>query len=51
MAHALPHVRKVIVFDMEGLRSLDDARVMSLDGLLALGRERRQAQPGLIDER
>ncbi|RZI42395.1 long-chain fatty acid--CoA ligase [Herbaspirillum sp. HC18] len=34
----LPKLRKIIVFDMEGLRDLDDDQVMSLDALRALGR-------------
>ena len=35
----LPLLRKIVVFDMEGLRDLHDAGVMSLDALRALGRE------------
>ena len=35
----LPLLRKIVVFDMEGLRELDDPGVMSLDALRALGRE------------
>lgn len=35
----LPLLRKVIVFDMEGLRNLDDPGVMSLEALRVLGRE------------
>jgi len=34
----LPHLRKIIVFDMEGLRDLRDDDVISLDTLRALGR-------------
>jgi len=34
----LPLLRKVIVFDMEGLRDLDEADVISLEALRALGR-------------
>jgi long-chain acyl-CoA synthetase len=48
---ALPAIRKVVVFDMEGLGELGDPQVIGLDELRALGRERLQAQPGLIDER
>ncbi|HEX9183712.1 MAG TPA: AMP-binding protein [Burkholderiales bacterium] len=33
----LPKLRKIIVFDMEGLRDFDDAQVMSLEALRALG--------------
>lgn len=39
----LPLLRKIIVFDMEGLRDLDDSQVMSLDDLRALGRAREAA--------
>ncbi|MGB7479820.1 MAG: long-chain fatty acid--CoA ligase [Burkholderiaceae bacterium] len=35
----LPLLRKIIVFDMEGLRELDDEQVISLDALRALGRD------------
>ncbi|GLT11959.1 fatty-acid--CoA ligase [Sulfitobacter porphyrae] len=35
----LPEIRKVIVFDMKGLRGLDDPAVMSLDALIELGRK------------
>ncbi|MDP2370658.1 AMP-dependent synthetase/ligase [Rhodoferax sp.] len=34
---ALPHLRKIVVFDMEGLASLDDPDVISLADLRALG--------------
>jgi len=47
----LPGLRKLIVFDMEGLARLDDPQVISLDALRALGRERLQAEPGLIAQR
>ncbi len=33
----LPRLRKIIVFDMEGLRDFDDAQVMSLTALRELG--------------
>ena len=35
----LPGLRKIVVFDMEGLHKLDDAGVIGLDELRALGRE------------
>ena len=47
----LPRLRKVIVFDMEGLAELDDPQVMSLDALRALGREHLAKHPGLVQER
>jgi long-chain acyl-CoA synthetase len=47
----LPKLRKIIVFDMEGLRELDDANVMSFDALRALGREHHATHPELIRQR
>ena len=47
----LPLLRKVIVFDMEGLADLDDPQVMSLDALRALGRQYLAQHPGLVQER
>jgi long-chain acyl-CoA synthetase len=35
----LPKLRRIVVFDMEGLRDFDDAQVMSLEALRALGAE------------
>src|SRR5256885_1663397 len=42
----LPQLRKIIVFDMDGLRELNDPQVMSLDALRAIGREYGAAHPG-----
>ncbi|MDP3513702.1 MAG: AMP-binding protein, partial [Sulfuritalea sp.] len=36
----LPNLRKIVVWDMEGLRDLDDAQVISFDRLRELGRTR-----------
>ena len=47
----LPLLRKIIVFDMEGLRGLEDEQVMSLDALRELGRQYNRQQPGAVDER
>ena len=47
----LPLVRKVIVFDMEGLRDFRDPMVMSFDELLALGDAHGAAHRGLWDAR
>jgi long-chain acyl-CoA synthetase len=47
----LPLLQKIVVFDMEGLRELDDPQVMSLDALRALGREHMARAPKLLDER
>ena len=41
----LPQLRKVVVFDMEGLRDLDDPDVISLDELRRLGRQYNADHP------
>src|SRR5215470_11615524 len=46
-----PGLRKIIVFDMEGLRGFSDPLVMSLDELIALGRTRAEAHPGEWESR
>jgi long-chain acyl-CoA synthetase len=38
-------LRKIVVFDMEGLRGFSDPQVISLDALMALGRERTASHP------
>ena len=45
-----PSLVKIIVFDMEGLRDLDDPMCMSFDDLLALGRAHGQANPSAWDD-
>ncbi|MBL8384130.1 MAG: AMP-binding protein [Burkholderiales bacterium] len=47
----LPQLRKIIVFDMEGLRELADPQVMSFEALQGLGRAHHEAHPGLFEER
>jgi long-chain acyl-CoA synthetase len=47
----LPQLRKIIVFDMEGLRDFDDAQVVSLEALRVLGADHDQRNPGAWDER
>ena len=47
----LPGIRKVVVFDMEGLGDLDDPQVIGLDALRALGREHLLDHPGLLQQR
>ncbi|MDP6953324.1 MAG: long-chain fatty acid--CoA ligase [Alphaproteobacteria bacterium] len=42
---------KVVVFDMEGLHDLDDALVISLDELMALGEALHREDPALWDKR
>jgi long-chain acyl-CoA synthetase len=47
----LPLLRKIVVFDMEGLRTLDDPDVISLDGLRALGRAHLAKEPDAVRQR
>jgi len=47
----LPGLRKIVVFDMEGLHDLDDPQVLSLERLRALGREFDAAHPGEWERR
>ena len=47
----LPLLRKIVVFDMEGLHHLNDPMVMGLDALRALGREHAQTHAGLLEQR
>lgn len=47
----LPRLRKIVVFDMEGLRELNDPGVISLAELRRLGREHNARQPDEIAHR
>jgi long-chain acyl-CoA synthetase len=47
----LPALKKIIVFDMDGLRELDDPDVISLAQLRRLGREHNMRQPDEIAHR
>ena len=47
----LPLLRKIIVFDMEGLHQFSDPRVISFDELQRLGAEYRAAHPELWETR
>jgi long-chain acyl-CoA synthetase len=47
----LPSLRKIIVFDMDGLREFADAQVISLDALRVIGREYDAAHPGEWERR
>jgi len=47
----LPSLRKIVVFDMEGLHQLDDEGVLSLKALRDLGREHLGSHPKALDER
>ncbi len=46
---ATPALRKMIVWDMEGLRNFQDPMVMSFDDLLALGKKSAAEDPHLFD--
>lgn len=45
-----PHLKKVVVWDMEGLKHFDDPMLMSFDDLLALGTKTDQEKPGLFEK-
>lgn len=47
----LPGLRKIIVFDMEGLHGLEDANILSLDALRALGRTYLTQHPQELQQR
>jgi long-chain acyl-CoA synthetase len=47
----LPLLNKIVVLDMEGLRSLDDPMVISYAALVELGVAHDKAHPGLFDQR
>ncbi|MEW6261464.1 MAG: AMP-binding protein [Thermodesulfobacteriota bacterium] len=46
-----PHLKKIIVWDMEGLHDFRDPMVMSFDQLLELGREMSSREPDLFQRR
>ncbi len=47
----LPKLRKIVVFDMEGLRSVNDPGIISLAALRTLGREHLAKYPQAVKER
>ena len=47
----LPRLKKIVVFDMDGLRDFHDPMVISLDELRTLGREHLKSHPKALDER
>jgi long-chain acyl-CoA synthetase len=47
----LPNLRKIVVFDMDGLRDFNDPQVISLDALRVIGREYDAAHPGVWEQR
>lgn len=46
-----PKLEKIIIFDMEGLRHLDDPQCLSLDALRELGRRQLEKRPDMWDRR
>jgi long-chain acyl-CoA synthetase len=48
---SLPRLRHIVVFDMEGLRDLNDPQVRSLDALRELGRAYAQQYPDALPAR
>ena len=49
--HELPRIRKVVVFNMEGLGELNDPQIISLEQLRDIGRHYLKANAGLIEAR
>ena len=47
----LPRVRKIVVFDMDGLRGLNDPDIISLSALRALGRTYNALYPQAVQQR
>jgi long-chain acyl-CoA synthetase len=47
----LPRLRKIVVFDMEGLRDLNEPDVISLEDLRVLGRQYLSAHAGELEKR
>ena len=45
----LPHLRKIVVLDMEGLTRYSDPMVIGLDALRELGRQHDAQHPGVFD--
>ena len=46
----IPTLEKVIIFDMKGLRHLDDELCMSYDALLELGKQYRESHPDVWEQ-
>jgi len=47
----VPQLKKVIVWDLEGLRQFEDPMVMTFDDILKLGRQVVEKEPDLFDSR
>jgi long-chain acyl-CoA synthetase len=45
-----PYLKKIVVWDMEGLKHFDDPMLMSFDNLLELGAKEDQANKGLYEK-
>ncbi|MEJ2723817.1 MAG: long-chain fatty acid--CoA ligase [Deltaproteobacteria bacterium] len=48
---SVPHLKKVIVWDLEGLRHFEDPMVMTYDELIEMGREEAERSPQLLEKR
>lgn len=46
----LPHLKKIIVYDMKGLRSFSDPMVMSFEEFVKLGKQECERQPDRFDQ-
>ncbi|MEW6377426.1 MAG: long-chain fatty acid--CoA ligase [Thermodesulfobacteriota bacterium] len=46
-----PHLEKIIVMEMEGLKRYKDTLLMSFDDLLRIGKEFDEKNPGLFEQR
>jgi long-chain acyl-CoA synthetase len=46
-----PHLEKVIVFEMEGLKRYQDPLLMSFEDLLQMGKKYDERHPGLFEQR
>ena len=44
-----PHLKKLVVWDMEGLKHFDDPMLLSFEALLDLGRKADRENPGLFE--
>jgi long-chain acyl-CoA synthetase len=47
----LPLLRKIVVFDMDGLHAVQDERIIGLDALRVLGRDHVRQHPQAIEQR
>lgn len=45
-----PHLKKIVVWDMEGLKHFDDPMLMSFDKLLELGAKENQENPDVYEK-